>query len=234
MYAADTLGVATAAFVCTANGTCSGTTQAAQRAFIALQTQINRVGVSHGVTKLTVDGKLGPATLRSMVNLATALAARLGSNLDPAIEEIVIEVEGRPTTTRDLALNAERITAALVRDGASEPQWSLVTTMRDIAAGLVRASAAGSQSTPTPVTAPASPLPINPYPTTVSVGPSNTPPATGWIPPPAPPVVQQPPHIVDTSAVPGARPAPPWWVIAAGAVGATVVVGGLAALIARR
>lgn len=222
MYATDTLGATSASFVCSANGTCQGQTRATQQAFIALQTQINRVGVRYAITKVSTDGKLGPLTLRAMVNLAHALASALGSNLDPAIEEIIIEVDDKPTTTRDLALNAERIATALERDGAKAGTWSVLESIRDVAQQIVANGAAAPQVPPLDTR-----TPLDPYQTTApESAPTRTPDwwaatvaATAAANQPAPP-----PPVAAKAGVPG-------WAIAAG-VGTVAVVGGLIAALA--
>lgn len=229
MYATDTLGATTSSFVCSANGTCQGTTQATQRAFIALQTQINRVGVNYGITKLSTDGKLGPLTLRAALNLAAALGSRLGANLDPALDELLIEIDGQSTGTRDLALNAEAITAALVRDGQKPSTWSVLETMRDIAQGIVAQGAASPELPPS-----SAGTPIDPYGSPTVVQPPVTPgpqsPINTWTYPP--PLMTQP------SAANASPPAPlpstkTGWVVA-GVIGAVAVVGGVIAAVAGR
>lgn len=222
MYATDTLGATTASFVCSANGTCQGQTRPTQQAFIALQTQINRVGVHYGITKVSTDGKLGPLTLRAMVNLAHGLATKLGSNLDPAIEELIIELNDQPATTRDLALNAERLVAALERDGAQASTWSVLQTMRDVAQQVIATGAATPQVPPLDNRGP-----IDPYQTTMS--------------PPILPTRDWYATTTSTNAAAAtAPPAPqaaragvPGWAVAAGA-GAVVVIGGLLAALAGR
>lgn len=224
MHTFDALGAATSTFVCGSSGTCTGSTKATQEAFLALQTQINRVGVTYGITKLSVDGKLGPKTLQAMTNLARALAANLGGNLDPAIEELVIETDV-PVTTQTLALNAERLADALSRDGARASTWSVLTTIRDVAQQIVTQGAAAPQLPPA-----SGGTPIDPYTSPTVVQPAPVPPPVtapnvwSYPPPVAPPASAMP-------ALPDRRT--PGWAIAAG-IGFVAVIGGVVAAFARR
>jgi hypothetical protein len=216
----DALGTITSSFVCGSSGTCVGSTQATQQAFIALQTQMNRVGGAYGITRVDVDGKLGPRTLTAMMNLAAALGRKLGGNLDPAIEELIIET-GTPVTTRDLAINAERLTAALQRGGTGAEAWSVLTSIRDVAQQIIATGAAAPQLPPA-----SAGTPIDPYGSSTVVQPAvatwpNTPANTWAYPPAAAPA----PHII--------LPRPPGWMIAVGVGLVILLIGGGVAL-ARR
>ena len=221
----NALGVSASSFMCSSpgpNGVCQGSTQATQRVFLELQTEINRVGRTYGVTKIATDGKIGPKTVAALVTVATRLGDKLGTtNLDSALDGLLFEVEGSPTTPHEIALNAEAITAALQRDGAAESQWSVLTAIQNAAAAAAAGFApAATPTTPTAPTAPAAtggdwvsaygadghrlPAPIDPY--TAPPPPAYTA-APGW---------------------------PTWLKIALG-VGAAAGVGGLtAALVSRR
>jgi hypothetical protein len=225
MHTYDALGATTASFVCGSSGTCTGSTRATQEAFIALQTQINRVGVSYGITKIATDGKIGPLTLRAMTNLARGLAAKLGGNLDPIVEELIIEDPTHPVTTADLAINAERLAAALQRDGTRAETWGPLNTIREIAQQIVAAGGAAPQVPPI-----SAGVPLDPYRSTTVPQPPATPyPATApnlWA--YVPPTSGQSPAPYIT-ALP--RLSPLW--IAIG-VGALALFGGVVAAVARR
>ena len=146
------LGAAASSFVCSSTGStgvCQGTTRATQQAFYALQTEINRVGRTFGITKIAVDGKIGPKTVSALLMLTDRLNAKLGAQLDGALSALLVEIEGSPTTPRDLALNAEAITAALTRDGAADSPWSVYTAVRDAATAAVDNITAAVQAAPT-------------------------------------------------------------------------------------
>lgn len=225
MHTYDTLGSVASSFTCGSSGVCIGTVQATQRAFIALQTEINRVGAGYGITKLSTDGKIGPATLQSMVNLAKAIQRKLGTNTDPIIEQVIFGFgDGAPTSTRDLALSAETITDALRRDGSAPQPWSVIQSIKDMAAQVI---AAGAVQTTVPATSGGT-TPINPYPTT-------QPPAPITNYPPAPVSVTPPPASWPGWNTAPAAPQPrvPFWVAGIGAVAVIVAVGFGIALVRR-
>lgn len=166
------LGMAASSFVCSSTGTsgvCQGTTQAAQRAFTALQTEINRVGSGYGVTKLAVDGKLGPKTLSALLMLVDRLQTKLGASLDRTLDMLLIESDEYPTTPRTVAMNVEAITAALSRDGATEQPWGPYTVVKDVVntfmtnagAAVQAAQTAPAATVPTPTTV--APALVDPY-----------------------------------------------------------------------
>lgn len=233
MYSHDVLGVATSSFTCGSTGVCVGTTRVTQELFHELQRQINRVGAKFGITRLTVDGKLGQATLRSAVRLALELSNQLSTNLDRSLEELIIGMgdEGMAATTRDLALNADVLVAALKRDGVAEQPWSVLTTITET---LTQIAANGAAAMNTPV--PNNGQVINPYPATTVTPPAPTTPAQ-WadVVATSAPAPAMPP--VATSAVPAidwTPPGLPGWMFAAG-LGVVAVVGGtVAAVVGRR
>lgn len=223
----DALGVVRSSFTCSVGGnsTCQGTTGATQRTFQGLQTQINRVGVRYGTTRLAVDGKVGPTTVRVLLQLVSALQQQLQDSLDPSLSALLVELEGQPTTAQDVALDADRLFAALGRDGAKEGAWAVLTSIKDIAAQLVAAS--GSPTTSSAPT-PGGGL-INPYPDTPAA--------------PQTPIVTQLPATIPTSTTvwsPG-WPAPttasgifqtgiPMWAVAVGA-GVLTLIGSVVAAV---
>lgn len=158
------LGAPASNFVCNSTGTsgvCQGTTAATQQAFIALQTEVNRVGRSFGVTKIATDGKIGPKTMSALAMLADRLSAKLRGQLDPSLDVFLIEAEAgvAPTTPRDVALNAETITAALKRDGAIDAPWSVMTAAQSaIHQAVDNVVSAVSQPTPAAQASQAAPL----------------------------------------------------------------------------
>lgn len=216
MYAQEIQGIATSSFTCSANGTCSGVGYAVQTLFMDLQKQVNRLGVAYGITRLDpVDGKLGPATLRAVTQLALNLSQKLGSNLDSALEDLLIETSG-PTTSRDVALNADGIVAALKRDGVAAKPWSVLTAVKDFAAQIVATGGAAADAQIPPDTS----MVFNPNQNTVPVATAAQAAAT-W----ATATAAQAQQAAYT-----ALPKPgtiPWPVILG--VGAVAVVGGVAA-----
>jgi hypothetical protein len=233
MHSYDIRGVATSNFYCSA-GVCSGIGYTTQLLFMDLQKQVNRLGLQFGITKLDPDGRLGPATLRSINSLVLSLSQRLGSNLDRALEDLLIG-QGDPdlqTTTKDLALNADTIVAALKRDGVAETPWSVLTAVKDFATQIIETGGAAADATvPPPATV------VNP--TAISVvTPSSLPPAGQWSALPGNatvPAMTAPPVATSAaSALPVKQlPHVPTWMIAAG-VGLVVVVGGAAAALSSR
>jgi hypothetical protein len=217
MHAYNVLGAAASSFTCGSSGVCTGRTSTTQRAFIALQTEINRVGIGYGITKLATDGKIGPATLQSMVNLAKAIQRKLGANTDPIIEQVIFGFgDGAPTSTRDLALSAETITEALQRDGAAMQTWSVIQSIKDMAQQII--ATGGAQPT-VPATGGGA-TPINPYPTMPS-----PPPVSMVSVPPGPPAPALPTPLV-ISVV-------PTWVKVVGGIGAVALALGIGFAIAR-
>lgn len=227
MYAHDIRGVATSSFVCSANGTCSGTTAKTQTQFMDLQKQINRVGISYGISKIDTDGRIGPTTLRVLVSLAGYLSQKLGSNLDRALEDLIIEY-GEPTTTRDVASNADVITAALQRDGMGSSPWDVFASVKGVVQQILDAGGAAptavnpaavvnADTSTVPQASAASPVaswsPEMTAAAIASLGPSSTTPAT-------------------TSAVSAiSMPAP--WKIGVG-IGVAAVLGGIVAAVAHK
>lgn len=137
---AHELGTAASTYACSA-GVCVGRTSATQRTFLDLQTQVNRLGVPFGLTRLATDGKLGPTTLRTLLQLVDRLQGQLGNErLDPALANLLITLDGQPTTVDEVAANAEAIVGALQRDGAIGGSWGILTTIRDMASQLVNSS----------------------------------------------------------------------------------------------
>lgn len=217
------LGLSASSFMCSStgpNGTCQGATQAVQRAFIDLQTEINRVGRAFGVTKIATDGKIGPKTVAAVITVADRLGDKLRGDLDRALSDLLIEVEGSPTTARDVAGNVGAITAALKRDGAAERPWSILTAAQTAVQTILDAGAAGNQ----PPVAPGTPAP-NPVPATTS-------PWAGYAPAPG--------ALIDPYGAPAPPPAytaaPGWplWLKIALGVGAAAGVGGLTAALVSR
>jgi hypothetical protein len=217
MHAYDVLGAVASSFTCGSSGVCIGSTSGTQRAFIELQTQINRVGVGYGISRIATDGKIGPATLTAMVNLAKAIYRKHGATTDPEIEQVIFGYgDGAPTSTRDLALSAERITDALTRDGVRAQTWSVLQTIKDMAQQVV------TSGTVSPSVPPLSPTttPVNPNTTTVVVSPgAQTPqaPTSTWVYPPTAPSSSR-------------FPVPTWAIVLAGAV----LVAGIGVAIAAR
>lgn len=210
------LGAPASSFTCGATGVCIGQTLATQRAFIELQTQINRVGVSYGISRIATDGKIGPATLMAMTNLARAIHRKHGANTDPEIEQVIFGYgDGAPTSTRDLALSAERIVDALSRDGVRAQTWSVLQTIKDMAQQVV--TSGGVAPTVPPIS---TSTPVNPNTTTVAVSPTTqtpTPPTSTWVYPP-------------TLPSPSRFPVPMWAIVIAGAL----LVAGIGVAIAAR
>ena len=206
MHVVDTLGAPLSSFTCGSSGVCTGTTSSTQAAFGALQREINRVGVGYGITRISVDNKLGPGTLTAMVNLAKAIHRKHGVNTDPDIEQVIFGYgDGAPTSTRDLALSAERLTAALARDGVKAQTWSVLQTIKDMAQQVV--TSGGVQPAVPPIS---TSTPVNPYPTTVVVAPTAQTPTA-----PTPPW--------GYPATASRFPIPTWALVLAGAL---IVVGG--------
>lgn len=209
------LGLAASSFICSStgpNGMCQGTTQATQRAFIDLQNEINRLGRTFGVTKIATDGKIGPKTVAAVLAVADRLSDKLKGDLDRALDDLRIEVEGSPTTARDVASNVEAITAALKRDGAVEKPWSVLTAAQDVVHTFVdnitaAATAPPAAATPSPWAGYAPPgALVDPYAAT-----------------PAPPPVEY------TSA-----PRWPTWLKITLGIGAAAAAGGVAAALVSR
>lgn len=216
MHAYDVLGAVASSFTCGSSGVCIGSTSATQRTFIELQTQINRVGVGYGISRIATDGKIGPATLTAMVNLAKAIHRKHGAATDPEIEQVIFGYgDGAPTSTRDLALSAERITDALSRDGVRAQTWSVLQTIKDMAQQVVASGGVAPTVPPISTT-----TPVNPNTTTVVVPPTaQTPtPTSTWVYPPSVPS-------------PSRFPVPTWAIVLAGAV---LVAGVGIAIAARR
>lgn len=214
MHVVDTLGAPLSSFTCGSSGVCTGTTSSTQAAFGALQREINRVGAGYGITRVSVDNKIGPATLTAMVNLAKAIHRKHGANTDPEIEQVIFGYgDGAPTSTRDLALSAERITDALSRDGVRAQTWSVLQTIKDMAQQVV------TSGTVSPSVPPLSPTttPVNPNTTTVVVPPTTQTPTPTWVYPP-------------TVPSPSRFPVPTWAIVLAGAV----LVAGIGVAIAAR
>lgn len=132
MYTATSLGVASSGYRCSGT-TCIGTNADAQRAFLALQTEINRLGRAFGLSKIDVDGKIGPNTVRALVTLADRLTSKLGTGTaDDVLSTLLIEIDGRnATTAEDVAAKAEVITAALQRDGMAQAPRSIYLAARN-------------------------------------------------------------------------------------------------------
>lgn len=233
---ATQLGTAAPTYTCSA-GTCVGRTPTTQRAFLDLQTQVNRLGVAFGLTRLAVDGRLGPVTLRTLLQLVDRLQGQLGNDrLDPVLANLLITLNDQPTTVDEVAANAEAIVAALQRDGAIGGSWSILTTIRDMANQIVSGGTTTAPPSETP-SAPRAPTPdgglINPYPQPL---------------PPVTPTAPPPPATIPTQIVvspPAYAPAPaayaptgfPWrmvGIIAGAVVGGGAIVGVVAALVSRR
>lgn len=143
MYTSDQLGVAAAGFMCSST-TCQGTTPEGQRAFVTLQGEINRLGRSFGLTHIDPDGKIGPTTLRVLLQLADRLSTHLGANSDAMLNDLLIEIDGRnATTVHDVASKAEGITAVLQRDGMGQAPRSAYFAARAAMQQIVAAGAAG-------------------------------------------------------------------------------------------
>ncbi len=239
---AHELGTAASTYACSA-GVCVGRTTATQRTFLDLQTQVNRLGAPYGLTRLAADGKLGPTTLRTLLQLADRLQGQLGNErLDPALANLLITLEGQPTTVNEVAANADAIVAALQRDGAVGGEWSILATIRDMASQLATggtappAASAVAPATPSP-SAPRAPVGggglIDPYPQPMSPMTPTTPAAPATVPTQ---IVVSPPAYTPTA--PAFAPTGfPWrtvGIIAGSVVGGGVIVGVIAALIGRR
>lgn len=210
------LGLAASSFICSStgpNGVCQGTTQATQRAFVDLQTEINRVGRTYGVTKIATDGKIGPKTVAAVITVADRLGDVLKGDLDRALGDLVIEVEGSPTTARDVASNVEAITAALKRDGSVEKPWSVLTAAQGAVHTFVDNVTAAATAPP----AAANPSPWAGY----------APPGALIDPYAAAPTA--PPPVEYTSA-----PRWPTWLKITLGIGAAAAVGGAAAALVSR
>lgn len=187
MHTVDHLGVASTGYMCSGT-TCQGTNQAAQHAFIALQTEINRLGRVYGTSRIDVDGKLGPTTLRAIVTLAERIFDRLTVNTDGALRDLLLEIDDRnATTVRDLAEKAEVLTAALQRDGMAQAPRSIYTAVRNQMQQIIDVDtygpgAGGAPAVPNPPTFPGggnslTPQgfdPANPWPVPTGPGPSQS------------------------------------------------------------
>lgn len=234
MHTYDISGVATSNFTCSGTGVCSGVNFTTQTLFMDLQKQVNRLGPQFGITRLDPDGKLGSATLRAINSLVLSLSQKLGSNLDRSLEDLLIG-QGDPdlqSTTKDLALNADSIVAALKRDGVAETPWSVLTAVRDFATQIIETGGAAADATvPPPAQV------VNPTAITV-VAPSAPPPAGQWstLPgiAPAGPVTAPASAASAAAALPVSKlPHVPLWLVAAG-VGIVTVVGGATIALAGR
>jgi len=231
---AHELGTAASTYACSA-GVCVGRTTATQRTFLDLQTQVNRLGAPYGLTRLAADGKLGPTTLRTLLQLADRLQSQLGNErLDPALANLLITLEGQPTTVNEVAANADAIVAALQRDGAVGGEWSILATIRDMASQLATGGTAPPAAAPS---APRAPVNqgglIDPYAQPLAPMTPTAPPAPATVPTQ---VVVSPP-VYAPAPVPYAAPGFPWrtvGIIAGSVVGGGVIVGVIAALISRR
>jgi hypothetical protein len=238
------LGTAASTYACTA-GVCVGRTSATQRTFVDLQTQINRLGPGYGLTRLATDGKLGPTTLRTLLMLIDRLQGQLGNErLDPVLANLLITLDGQPTTVDEVAANADGIVAALQRDGAIGGSWGILTTIRGMASQIVSSGAAAATSAASAV-APATSSPsaprapvgsgglIDPYPLPMPPMTPTAPAAPATVPTQ---IVVSPPAYTPTA--PAFTPTSfPWrtvGVIAGSVVGGGVIVGVIAALIGRR
>lgn len=213
------LGVPATSFMCSSTGptgTCQGTTSAVQRIFIELQTEVNRHARGFGITKIATDGKIGPKTLSALLMVVDRLGNAAGANLDKSLEALIIEVDDAPTTPRDVALNAEAITAALKRDGVAEQPWSVLTAAQGFINQIIDAGAAATHQPPAPAPAPA------PSPPVYAGGANYAAPAPPGqlIDPYAAAVILQPPTM-------------PAWLKIALVVGAATGIGGLTAALVR-
>ncbi|MBK7823126.1 MAG: hypothetical protein IPJ61_19255 [Tessaracoccus sp.] len=241
---AHELGTAASTYACSA-GVCVGRTSATQRTFLDLQTQVNRLGAPFGLTRLAADGKLGPTTLRTLLQLIDRLQGQLGNErLDPALANLLITLDGRPTPVDEVAANAEAIVGALQRDGAIGGSWGILTTIRDMAGQIVSSGAAAATSAASAV-APATSSPsaprapvgsgglIDPYPLPMPPMTPTAPAAPATVPTQ---IVVSPPAYTPTA--PAFAPTGfPWrtvGIIAGSVVGGGVIVGVIAALIGRR
>lgn len=233
---AHELGTAASTYACSA-GVCVGRTSATQRTFLDLQTQVNRLGVPFGLTRLATDGKLGPTTLRTLLQLVDRLQGQLGNErLDPALANLLITLDGQPTTVDEVAANAEAIVGALQRDGAIGGSWGILTTIRDMASQIVNSSAGTTPPSEAP-SAPRAPTAqgglIDPYAQPLAPMTPTAPPPPASVPTQ---IVVSPPVYAPAPAV-YAAPGFPWrtvGIIAGSVVGGGVIVGVIAALIGRR
>lgn len=226
---------ATPTYACSA-GVCVGRTSTTQRAFIDLQTQVNRLGAPFGLTRLALDGKLGPTTLRTLLQLVARLQEQLGNDrLDPTLMNLLITLNDQPTTVDEVAANAEAIVAVLQRDGVIGGSWGILTTIRDMADQIVN----GGTTTP-PSQAPSAPQAPVPAGGLIDPYPQPSPPMTPTL---SPPPATVPTQIVVSPPVYTSAPTTyvaagfPWrmvGIVAGAVVSGGVVVGVIAALIGRR
>lgn len=130
-----------ATFTCSnaaVTGVCRGLTSGSRDVFLALQREINRVANMYGLKRIDpVDAKIGPQTVTVLKAVVDRLSTQLGSKIDPALDAVLVEVEGSPTTPREIALAADDITNALARGGAPGDALAVLTKYAADVAGKI-------------------------------------------------------------------------------------------------
>lgn len=167
MLAATSLG-ATSGYTCSIGGVCVGSTVAKQQLFLSLQREANRAAAFFSIPgRIAIDGKIGPQTVGLVRQVADRAAAR--GPIDSALDDVRIE-QTPAQDAKDLAANAEAVTAALARNGqptSGGPMASIADFVNNIVANGQMAPQTPALPPGSPPLAPPSttlPTPIDPYP----------------------------------------------------------------------